>query len=114
MHILVLGGAGMVGRKFIERQTAEGGFAVATHLLLPGRVGHLAAARPGLVEPATTARELSVLVALPEEARTAFATIAGRVERSLFALRGLGADDWHAAREAYAAFALAPLARHAA
>jgi len=33
--------------------------------------------------------------------------IAERVERSLFALRRLGADDWQAARAAYADFALA-------
>ena len=33
--------------------------------------------------------------------------IAERVERSLFAMRGLSADDWLAARAAYAEFALA-------
>jgi hypothetical protein len=44
---------------------------------------------------------------LPEAARRAFATIAGHVERSLFALRSLSADDWHAARSAYADLALA-------
>lgn len=97
-----------------DRLAAEGHFDEATHLLLQRSVGQIAAARPGLVEPATTARELSVLTALPDEARTAFSTIAGRVERSLFALRALGADDWQAAREAYSAFALAPLARRGA
>ena len=48
--------------------------------------------------------------ALPDAARSAFATIAGRVESSLFALRTLGAEDWQAARAAYADFALARLA----
>ena len=54
----------------------------------------------------STAREISALPALPEAARKAFGTIAERVERSLFALRTLSADDWHAARTAYAEFAL--------
>ena len=43
---------------------------------------------------------------LPERARSAFAAIASRVERSLFALRALDAEDWQAARAAYADFAL--------
>lgn len=88
---------------------AQGRFDEATHLLLKRSVGQIAAARPDLVEPATTARELAALPALPDGARTAFGTIAGRVERSLFALRALGAEDWHAARAAYAEFALARL-----
>jgi hypothetical protein len=89
---------------------AQGRFDEATHLLLKRSVGQIAAARPGLVEPATTARELSVMAALPDAARSAFATIAGRVESSLFALRTLGAEDWRVARAAYSDFALAPLA----
>ena len=64
---------------------------------------------PDLVEPATTARELAAIGALPEAARTAFATIAARVERSLFALRGPGAEDGRP-RAAYAEFARARLA----
>lgn len=97
-----------------DRLAAEGRFDEATHLLLQRSVGQIAAARPDLVEPATTARELSVLTALPDGARSAFATIAERVERSLFALRALGADDWQAARAAYSDFALAPLAKRSA
>ena len=89
-----------------DRLAAEGRFDEATHLLLKRSVAQIAAARPDLVEPATTARELSALTALPDTARNAFATIAGRVERSLFALRRLGAEDWKAAREAYSDFAL--------
>jgi hypothetical protein len=92
---------------------AQGRFDEATHLLLQRSVGQIAAARPDLVEPATTARELAALGALPDAARTAFGTIAGRVERSLFALRALGAEDWQAARAAYADFALARLGRRA-
>jgi hypothetical protein len=89
-----------------DRLAAEGLYDQATHLLLRRSVGQIAAARPDWVEPSSTARELAALPALPDAARTAFATIAERVERSLFALRHLGADDWQAARQAYAAFAL--------
>ncbi len=90
-----------------DRLAAEGRFDEATHLLLRRSVGQIAAARPDLLEPSTTAREISALQALPDAARNAFSVIAGRVERSLFALRSLSADDWHAARAAYADFALA-------
>ena len=90
-----------------DRLAAEGRYDEATHLLLKRSVGQIAEARPDLLEPSSTAREIAELPALPEAARAAFATIAERVERSLFALRRLSADDWHAARAAYAAFALA-------
>jgi hypothetical protein len=92
---------------------AQGRYDEATHLLLKRSVGQIAAARPGLVEPATTARELAALGALPDAARAAFGTIATRVERSLFALRALGAEDWQAARAAYAEFALSRLVARA-
>ena len=89
-----------------DRLAAEGRYDEATHLLLKRSVGQIAEARPDLLEPSSTAREIAELPALPQAARGAFATIAERVERSLFALRSLGADDWHAARAAYAEFAL--------
>jgi hypothetical protein len=90
-----------------EQLAAEGRFNEATHLLLTRSVGELAAARPGLVEPSSTARELAVLPALSEPAREAFRVIAERVERSLFALERLERADWETARDAYARFALA-------
>lgn len=93
-----------------DRLAAEGRFDEAARLLLRRSVGQIAAARPELVEPSSTARELSALPALPEAARTAFRIIAERVERSLFALRTLDRADWEAARAAYADFALARLA----
>ena len=96
-----------------DRLAAQGRFDEATHLLLQRSVGQIAAVRPDLVDPATTARELAAIGALPDAARAAFATIAGRVERSLFALRALGAEDWQAARAAYADFALARLVSRA-
>ena len=90
-----------------DRLAAEGRFDEAVRLLLQRSVGQIATARPDWVEPSSTARELALLPALPDKARAAFALIAARVERSLFALRPLQADDWHAARAAYAEFALA-------
>jgi hypothetical protein len=92
-----------------DRLAAEGRYAEATRLLLQRSVGQIGAARPDWVEPSSTARELAALPALPEGARTAFAVIAERVERSLFALRALDRADWDAARAAYADFALARL-----
>ena len=90
-----------------DRLAAEGRYDEATHLLLKRSVGQIAAARPDLLEPSSTAREIAELPALPQAARGAFTTIAERVERSLFALRRLSADDWQAARAAYTEFALA-------
>lgn len=97
-----------------DRLAAEGRFDDATHLLLQRSVAHIAAARPGWVEPSSTARELAALPALPEAARGAFGVIAARVERSLFALTALDRTDWEAARAAYAEFALARLDQKAA
>lgn len=89
-----------------DRLAAEGRFDEATHLLLQRSVGQIAEARPDLIDPSSTAREISALPALPEKAARAFSTIAERVERSLFALRSLSAEDWQAARTAYSEFAL--------
>lgn len=90
-----------------DRLAQEGRYGEATHLLLKRSVKQISDARPDWVEPSSTARELAALPALPDAARTAFRVIAERVERSLFALRKLGHDDWQAARDAYAEFALA-------
>nr|WP_237438442.1 hypothetical protein [Alteraurantiacibacter buctensis] len=89
-----------------DRLAAEGRFDEATHLLLQRSVGQIAELRPDLIPPSSTAREIAALPALPANARSAFATIAARVERSLFALTRLTRDDWQAARAAYADFAL--------
>ena len=93
-----------------DRLASEGRFDEATHLLLRRSVAQIADARPDWVHPASTAREIAGIALLPVAAREAFATIAARVERSLFALRSLDASDWQAAREAYARFALERLA----
>ncbi len=89
-----------------DRLAADGRFDEATHLLLQRSVGQIAELRPDLIDPSSTAREIAALPALPDVARTAFGTIAGRVERSLFALTRLTGEDWQAARAAYAEFAL--------
>lgn len=93
-----------------DRLAGAGLFAEATRLLLQRSVGHISAQRPDWVEPSSTARELAALAALPDGARRAFAVIAERVERSLFAGRTLDRADWEAARHAYADFALVRLA----
>ncbi len=92
-----------------DRLAAEGRFDEATHLLLQRSVGQIADARPDWVDPSSTARELAALPALSDAARSAFATITERVERSLFALSSLNQVDWEAARSAYANFALAKI-----
>lgn len=88
---------------------AQGLYGEAAHLLLQRSVGQIRQARPEWLEPSSTAREIARIAALPEAARRAFALIAARVERSLFALRPLDAADWQAARTAYADFAGAGL-----
>lgn len=92
-----------------DRLAGEGRYGEAAHLLLQRSVGQIRAARPNALIPASTAREIALLPQLPQAARAAFGTIAGRVERSLFALRDLDAGDWTVARAAYADFALAKL-----
>lgn len=94
-----------------DRLAAEGRYGEAVHLLLQRSVHHIASARPDWLIPASTAREIAALPMLPDGARAAFAAIATRVERSLFALGDLDSADWSAARGAYADFALADLRR---
>jgi hypothetical protein len=92
-----------------DRLAREGRYDEAVHLLLQRSVADIATARPDWLLPASTAREIALFPKLPERARQAFAVIAERVERSLFALRRLDEADWTAARGAYAQFALAEL-----
>ncbi|MXO59813.1 hypothetical protein GRI89_09700 [Altererythrobacter salegens] len=91
-----------------DRLASEGRYGEAAHLLLQRSVRHIGELRPDALRPSFTAREIAALPVLSEAARTAFTAIAERVERSLFALRPLDSGDWHAAREAYAYFALGP------
>jgi hypothetical protein len=85
---------------------AQGRFAEAARHLLFRSIEDIAKRRPRLVRPALTSRELAAADAIPGPARALFAGIARLVERSLFGGRPVGADDWAAARGAYADFAL--------
>ncbi|MXO65059.1 hypothetical protein [Altericroceibacterium endophyticum] len=92
---------------------AEGQYEAAIHLLLQRSVDDISRFRPDVIEPSSTAREIATLPILSDKARTAFRVIASRVERSLFALHDLSAEDWTLAREAYADFALSSRAQSA-
>lgn len=96
-------------RRLLEEADAlagQGRFGEAAHLLLHRSIEDIDARRPDIVRPALTSREIARLERLPGPARGAFATIAGLVERSLFARRPLDASGWDEARTAYADFAL--------
>lgn len=96
-------------RRLLEEADAlagEGRFGEAAHLLLYRSIEDIDAHRPDVVRPALTSREIARLDRLPGPARVAFSTIAGLVERSLFARRALDASGWGEARSAYEDFAL--------
>ncbi len=92
-----------------DRLAAQGRYDEAARLLLERSVRQIATARPGWLTPSSTAREIGAIRELPGPARQAFGEIARAVERSLYALRSLAAEDWARARAAYAEFALADL-----
>lgn len=85
---------------------AAGRFDEAAHLLLYRSIEDIAARRPELLRPSTTAREIGAFEALSASARSAFGVIAGHVEASFFARRPLDRSAWDSSREAYRAFAL--------
>lgn len=89
-----------------DRLAAEGRFDEAAHLLLYRSIEDIAAKRPDLLRPSTTAREIGAFEALSQRARQAFGVIAGHVEASFFARRPLDRSAWDSSREAYRAFAL--------
>lgn len=85
----------------------EGRYDEAARLLLHRSIGEIDAHRPDLVRPALTSRDIAGHPLLPRGPAAAFARIAALVERSLFARRPLGADDWQDCRTAYREFAFA-------
>lgn len=89
-----------------ERLAASGRFDAAVRLLLHRSIADIEAWHAGIVRPASTARDIAAAPAIPVAARTMFARLVGLTERAFFARQPLDADDWHAAREAYRAFAL--------
>lgn len=88
-----------------DRLAAAGRFGEAIHLLLFRSIDDLAGRRPGLVRPALTSRDIARLEQMPVPARSAFARIAERVERSFFGGRPVGCDDFAEARGDYETFA---------
>ncbi len=84
---------------------ARGLYAAAVHHLLLRSVDDLAARRPNLVRPSTTARDLSRAEAVPQASRALFGTIVRVVEPSLFGGRAVAVGEWEAARATYAEFA---------
>jgi hypothetical protein len=85
----------------------QGRYDEAARLLLHRSIGEIHAHRPDLVRPALTSRDIAGHPLLPRGPATAFARIAALVERSFFARRPLGADDWQDCRTAYREFAFA-------
>jgi hypothetical protein len=88
-----------------DRLAAAGRFGEAIHLLLFRSIDDLIGRRPGLIRPAFTSRDIARLDQMPVPARSAFARIAERVERSFFGGRPAGSDDFAQARGDYEAFA---------
>jgi hypothetical protein len=86
---------------------ARGEFSAAAHLLLLRSVEDIDLARPDILKPSTTAREISNLTRLPEKARLTFALIARHVEASLFGGHAINAETWQQCRDAYGRFAFA-------
>lgn len=90
-----------------DRLAGEGRYDEAVRVLLFRSIDDLAGRRPGTVRPALTSRDIAALDVMPQRARAAFSRIAEAVERSLFAGRGAGAEDFRRARADYEAYALA-------
>lgn len=88
-----------------EALAARGDYAAAARLLLWRSIEDIQARRPDFVKPALTSREIARAEALPPAARQAFTLIAGRVEASHFAERGLDEAGWRECRTAYEDFA---------
>lgn len=86
---------------------AEGAYSQAAHLLLFRSIEEIDRQRPDLLGPALTSRNIAALPQIPERPRGDFARIAAWVERSLFARRPLGCEEWTDCRQAYEAFTLA-------
>jgi hypothetical protein len=86
---------------------SQGRYDEAARLLLHRSIGEIDAHRPDLVRPALTSRDIAGHPLLPTGPAAAFARIAALVERSLFACRPLGPDDWQHCRAAYREFAFA-------
>jgi len=90
-----------------DRLAKAGRFDEAIHLLLFRSIEEIAAKRPSAVRAAFTSREIVETAPLSESGRLAFRHITEAVERSLFAGRSAGAEEFHRCRGQYETFALA-------
>jgi hypothetical protein len=90
-----------------DRLAGQGRFDEAARLILRRGIEDIEARRPRLVRPALTAREIASLADVPATARACFAGMAAIVERSAFAGRTLGLEDFGGCRAAYERFAFA-------
>jgi hypothetical protein len=88
-----------------DELAAQGRFAEAVHSLLLRSIEDMRKRRPRALTPALTARDITVLPALPEPARPAFAAMAQAVERSLFGGRPVDRAEFDACRKSYEDFA---------
>jgi len=89
-----------------DRLAAEGRYDEAVHILLFRSIDDIDQRWPNTVRPALTSRDIAAHDHLSETARRTFMGIAEVVERSFFGGAQVGAVDFKACREAYAAFAL--------
>jgi hypothetical protein len=89
-----------------DRLAAEGRYGEAVHILLFRSIEDIDRRWPNTVRPALTSRDIAGDAHLSEAARRTFTGIAEVVERSFFGGAEVGAGDFKACREAYAAFAL--------
>jgi Domain of unknown function (DUF4129) len=89
-----------------DRLAREGRYDEAVRILLHRSIEDMEAAYPATIAPSMTSREISMLGYLSQQGRATFAKIAQAVERSLFAGRGLTAEQFAECRRAYENFAL--------
>ena len=89
----------------IDALAATGRYDEAVHTLLLRSIEDMKANNPRIVARDLTSREISGLDILSRTAKTAFAGISARVERSLFGGRALSREDFEHCREAYQGFA---------
>lgn len=81
---------------------AAGRYGEAVHALLLRGVGAIRQRYPRALAPSHTSRDIARLPVLPENTRHAFAGIAQRTERAVFARTDLVQEDWEACRALYA------------
>ncbi len=85
-----------------------GDYGAAVHALLLRGVGAIGQRFPRALVPSHTSRDIAALAVLPPFMRDAFAAIAARTERAVFACRPLDQADWAHCRALYASLLPSP------